>query len=579
MERFAQLYQALDSSTSTRAKLDALKAHWARAEPADAAWAVYFLSGGRPRRALTLAEMRQWAAQAAGIDDWLFEASYQVVGDLAETISHLLPAPTRRDAAPLHEWALTRLPALRHHTAEGRKALLAEWCEGLDALERFVLFKLIAGGWRVGVSKQLIIRSLAEHAQLPPTLVAQRMMGYTDASRSPDAPAFLRLIAPAEPELDGPQGIQPFPFFLAHALDAEPASLGTLPDWLIEWKFDGIRAQIVHRGGQTGIWSRGEELLTDAFPDLIAALSHMPDGTVLDGEIIALAHGATEQAPPSPLGGLRPAPFAQLQKRILRKRLTAALLAEVPVAFVPYDVLQWRHRDLRTLPQHARRQLLEDEVAPSCGLQPSPLVHARDWDELALLRRSARHHGVEGLMLKHREARYGRGRTRSDGVWLKWKLDPMTVDAVLIYAQAGHGRRANLYTDHTFAVWSRPPVDAAEAQSVVDAIAARQPPRAGALQLVTFAKAYSGLTDAELSAIDKVIRQTTVDKFGPVRSLRPSLVFELGFEGIAESPRHKSGLAVRFPRILRWRVDKPLHEADTLGHLRQWLEATDVPQG
>ncbi|MBH2015791.1 MAG: ATP-dependent DNA ligase [Burkholderiales bacterium] len=573
MQRFAQLFQSLDLSTSTRDKVEALKRHWASCDPADAAWAAYFLSGGRPRRALSTTELRQWAAQRAGIDDWLFEACYQAVGDLAETVSHLLPPPSRRDDLGLSDWMHERLLPLRDTPTPApaglRLAQLSDWCDGLEPLQRFVLFKLIGGGWRVGVSKQLVIRSLAEHAGLPSTLVAQRMMGYTDARHRPDAAAFLRLVAPSEQASDALQGTQPFPFFLAHPLDGEPASLGPIGDWLIEWKFDGIRAQLVRRDGECGIWSRGEELLSESFPELMAQLATWPDGTALDGEILALCTDAP--APPSPLGELRPAPFAQLQKRILRKRLTPALLAEIPVAFVPYDVLEWQGQDQRSRPQRERRQLLEEAVAPRCGLRASPRVSAEDWPGAARARQQARELGVEGLMLKHQAARYGVGRTRTDGVWLKWKLEPMTVDAVLIYAQAGHGRRASLYTDYTFAVWSRPPRDAHEAQAVVEAIAAREPARADGLQLVTFAKAYSGLTDAEITAVDKVIRQTTVEKFGPVRSLRPTLVFELGFEGISASSRHKSGVAVRFPRILRWRLDKPLHEADALVQLTRWL--------
>ena len=580
MQRFAQLFQSLDLSTSTRDKVEALKRHWAISDPADAAWAAYFLSGGRPRRALSTTELRQWAAQRAGIDDWLFESCYQTVGDLAETVSHLLPPPSRCDDLGLSAWMHERLLPLKDAGTQGpagtSQALLNEWCDGLDTVQRFVLFKLLGGGWRVGVSKQLVIRSLAEHAGLPSTLVAQRMMGYTDARHRPDASAFLRLIAPSEHASDALRGTQPCPFFLAHGLDGQPETLGPVADWLIEWKFDGIRAQLVRRDGEWGIWSRGEELLSESFPDLMAQLATWPDGTVLDGEILALRTDATAPAPapgspPPPLGELRPAAFAQLQKRILRKRLTPALLAEVPVAFVPYDVLEWQGCDQRARPQHERRELLDKEVAPRCGLRASPRVSADTWQAAARHRELARELGVEGLMLKHRASRYGVGRTRADGLWLKWKLDPMTVDAVLIYAQAGHGRRANLYTDYTFAVWSRPPRDADEAQQVVGAIAAREPAQAGALQLVTFAKAYSGLTDAEIAAVDKVIRQTTVDKFGPVRSLRPTLIFELGFEGISESSRHKSGVAVRFPRILRWRHDKPLHEADTLGCLTRWL--------
>jgi DNA ligase-1 len=390
-------------------------------------------------------------------------------------------------------------------------------------------------------------------------------MGYTDARHQPSAHDFDQLVAP---ELSAAQGLQPYPFFLAHPLDTLPAS--PVDDWLAEWKFDGIRAQIVRRQGGTGLWSRGEEVLNEAFPELMAHCQYWPDGTVLDGEIVV-----RDDLPPAPHAAApllpwdwRPAPFARLQTRIRRKQVTRAVMREHPAVFVPYDLLEWQGQDLRGQAQATRRTMLE-HLAPTLGLTPSPLVPARDWPDWQAQRLRARDAGLEGLMLKHRDARYGTGRTRSDGVWLKWKLDPMTVDAVLVYAQAGHGRRANLYTDYTLAVWNRPPANEAEVQAVLDAIATRQPPAPGGLQLVTFAKAYSGLTDEELKAVDKVIRQTTVDRYGPVRSLRPSLVFELGFEGIGPSPRHKSGVAVRFPRILRWRTDKRLQDADTMTTLQR----------
>ena len=329
-----------------------------------------------------------------------------------------------------------------------------------------------------------------------------------------------------------------------------------------------MRAQVVRRDGQCGVWSRGEELINEAFPDVLAQAQPWPDGTVMDGEIVV-------REPCTPLSGTgnplpwdwRPAPFARLQTRLQRHQPGRALLNSTPATFVPYDLLEWQGQDLRQWPQHARRDKL-NTVANALALEVSPALLANTWEDVAQWRAQARHAGLEGLMLKHRTSRYGLGRTRSEGLWLKWKLDPMTVDAVLIYAQAGHGRRANLYTDYTFAVWSRPPQDEAEVQSVLEAISQRQPPTPGGLQLVTFAKAYSGLSDAELQVVDKVIRQTTVDRYGPVRSLLPSLVFEVAFEGINASPRHKSGVAVRFPRILRWRTDKGLKDADTLHNLQ-----------
>ena len=561
MRHFAALFQALDASTATNAKVAALADYFRAAPPADAAWAVYFLCGGKPRQVLPMALLRQLACQRAGIDDWLFEACYQAVGDLAETIAHVLPAPAACSDHGLAHWVEERLLPLRGLAPEEQLARVGAAFDELDTAGRFLLVKLIGGGFRVGVSKLLVQRALADVAGLDPKLLAQRLMGYTDgrttAGATPSAARYLQLLAPDTGT--GPDAGQPYPFFLAHALQAEPATLGDPAGWLVEWKYDGIRAQLVKRAGQVWIWSRGEELVSDRFPEIVALAQALPDGTVLDGEVLVWPDA---DAPPRP--------FQLLQQRIARKTLTKKILAEVPVVFVAYDLLEDGGVDQRAQPQHLRRARLQQRLAGS-ALRLSPLVQAPDWPAYAALRATARARGVEGFMLKQQGAAYGSGRTKSDGTWWKWKIEPLTVDAVLVYAQAGHGRRASVYTDYTFAVWNRAPADAAEAQAVLEAIARREPapPRdAPALQLVPFAKAYSGLTDAEFAAVDKVIRAHTLEKFGPVRSVRPTLVFELGFEGVQASPRHKSGIAVRFPRMLRIRHDKPLHEADTLLTLR-----------
>ncbi len=564
MKRFAQLFAELDASTATGAKVDALKRYFAQATSADAAWAVYFLAGGKPRQVVPTGALRTLACQCAGIADWLFEECYQAAGDLAETIAHVLPAPSRISDVGLADWIVLRLLPLRGaEPAEQAQRIVAYWDE-LDAPGRFLLTKLIGGGFRVGVAKLLVQRALAETAGLDAKLVAQRMMGYTDGKTSPDAQRYEALIGSQAGE--PAQGGQPYPFFLAHAVDASlaefDARLGPPAGWLVEWKYDGIRAQVVRRAGQTWIWSRGEELVTERFPEVVALAQAVPDGTVLDGEILVWK----EQ---------RPAPFNLLQQRIGRKTLTKRVLADAPVNFIAYDVLEWQGSDVRELPQRERRQWLE-QLAGSAAMMLSPLETRATWAELAALREESRARGVEGFMLKHRDARYGSGRRKqadlAGGTWWKWKIAPLSVDAVLIYAQAGHGRRASVYTDYTFAVWSRAPRDSAEAQAVVDAIARRAAPlQPDGLQLVAFAKAYSGLTDEEFGEVDRVIRQTTLEKFGPVRSVKPTLMFELGFEGINRSPRHKSGIAVRFPRMLRIRADKPLHEADTLQSLEALL--------
>ncbi|MYN08365.1 ATP-dependent DNA ligase [Pseudoduganella aquatica] len=538
MREFARLYAELDETTSTSRKLDALQAFFASAAPENAAWAVYFLAGGKPRQAVPVKLLRQYATEFAGLDEWLFDECYHAVGDLAETIAHILPAPSRRSDAGLAEWVEQRIAPLRGAAPETiREALFRYWDE-LETRERFLLSKLIGGGFRVGVSRLLVTRALSAIAAVDGKVIAQRLMGWTDGRVSPTAQGFLQLVSAQSADEHAQRGGQPYPFFLAHQLQAAPESLGALEDWQAEWKYDGMRAQLVCREGKNWLWSRGEELITDRFPEL-AALA-LPEGTVIDGEILVWR------------GADAPAPFADLQKRIARKTLSARMLGELPAVLVAYDLLEQDGADLRALPQRERRAMLEGLVAALAlpALRLSPLVQAQSWEQLAGIRAESRARGVEGLMLKAASAQYGVGRTKDVGTWWKWKIDPYSVDAVLIYAQAGHGRRASLYTDYTFAVW-----DGEE----------------DGRQLVPFAKAYSGLTDAEIAQVDNAIRRTTIEKFGPVRSVKPSMVFEIGFEGIALSPRHKSGIAVRFPRILRRRDDKTVEDADTLETLKGLL--------
>ena len=561
MKRFAQLFNELDASTATNAKVDALKRYFDEATDADAAWAVYFLSGGKPRQVVGSGVLSELARRIAGIEPWLFDECYQAVGDLAETIAHVLPTAEHTSDVGLAEWVEQRLLPLRAATPEQQAERIAGYWRELDATGRFLLTKLIGGGFRVGVSKLLVQRALAAHAGLDAKLVAQRMMGYTDKTARPDAAGYRALLAHESVQTAADSG-QPYPFFLAHALEQPLAEfdtkLGPPSDWLVEWKYDGIRAQVVRRAGNIWVWSRGEELVTERFPEVIAIAGQWPDGTVVDGEILVWKDG-------------KPAPFNLLQQRIGRKLLGKKILADAPVSFMAYDLLEWQGEDIRAWPQHRRREALL--ALP--GLMVSPPVEGNSWAELEAVRQESRARGVEGFMLKHRDARYGSGRTKADGTWWKWKIAPLSVDCVLIYAQAGHGRRASVYTDYTFAVWNRQPANADEAKAVLEAIERREPAQPDGLQLVPFAKAYSGLTDEEFRDVDRVIRATTLEKFGPVRSVRPTMVFELGFEGINHSSRHKSGIAVRFPRMLRIRSDKPLHEADTLATLQALMSHSD----
>ncbi|MBK5544978.1 ATP-dependent DNA ligase [Pseudomonas sp. TH04] len=543
MKAFAELYANLDATTSSNAKLAALQTYFRQAPPQDAAWAVYFLSGGRPRQLVPTRLLRDMATEASGIEPWLFEESYQSVGDLAETISLLLPESTYTSEDGLAVWLEEKLLPLRGlPPLELAERLPALWAQ-LDQPSLMVCIKLITGSFRVGVSKLLVTRALAAMADLDSKRVAQRLVGYTDLSNRPTAEGYLKLIAAESSDEHAQRGGQPYPFFLAHGL-AQPveqfdALLGSPADWQVEWKWDGIRAQLVKREGRLWVWSRGEELVTERFPELHSLVSGLPDGTVIDGEIVVWKDAVQ--------------PFARLQQRIGRKTLSKKVLEDAPVAVLAYDLLEYQGEDWRNHTQAERRAQLEQVIA-QCNqpiLLPSPLLTGDSWADLAQQREDSRRLGVEGMMLKAREGLYGVGRTKDMGVWWKWKVDPFSVDAVLIYAQRGHGRRASLYSDYTFAVWDGPP--------------------GTERTLVPFAKAYSGLTDEEMRKVDAIVRKTTLEKFGPVSSVTPSMVFELGFEGIALSKRHKSGIAVRFPRMLRWRQDKAVDEADNLGALQDLL--------
>lgn len=568
MKAFAQLYANLDETTSTNAKRQFLEDYFRQAQPADAAWAVYFLSGGRPRQLVPTKILRELAIKLANVPEWLFEESYQAVGDLAETFSLLLPEAEQTSDEGLAWWLENALLPLRGLPPEELHERLPPLWAQLDRASLMLCLKLITGSFRVGVSKLLVTRALAQMAGLDSKRVAQRLVGYTDLSHRPVADSYLKLIAEESSDEHAQRGGQPYPFFLAHSLqqpvDQFDTLLGPSSDWQVEWKWDGIRAQLVKRDGRLWIWSRGEELVSDRFPELHSLTASLPDGTVIDGEIVVWKTPPPADVAPedfslddaSSTSADAPAvqPFALLQQRIGRKTLSKKILEEIPVVVLAYDLLEWHGEDWRSRPQHERRTQMEQVIAQAADpvLRPSPVLTGEDWLDLGRQREASRTLGVEGMMLKARDSLYGVGRTKDMGTWWKWKVDPFSVDAVLIYAQAGHGRRASLYSDYTFAVWDGPP-------------------EASERTLVPFAKAYSGLTDEEMRKVDAIVRKTTVEKFGPVRSVTPTLVFELGFEGIALSKRHKSGIAVRFPRMLRWRHDKPVAEADSLATLQDLL--------
>ncbi len=471
-----------------------------------------------------------------------YQESYDAVGDIAETIALLLPPPEHSSDRALAEWVEGRLLPLRGRGEDDQRAAMLDAWRELDDRQRFVWNKLISGGFRVGVSQQLVTRALGEAGGIDPAVVAHRLMGDWE----PTPEFFARLMARDAADADISR---PYPFFLAYALEQPLEDLGDRAEWQAEWKWDGIRSQLIRRGGRTFLWSRGEELVTERYPELAAVGDALPDGTAIDGEILPWSEGNV-------------LPFAQLQRRIGRKAVTKAILAQVPVVIMAYDLLELGGEDIRDRPLHGRRAALADRVAalgaesPTLAhrLQLSPIVDAPSWDELARARAGSREMQAEGLMLKRRDSVYGVGRRRGD--WWKWKVQPHTIDAVLIAAQRGSGKRASLYTDYTFGVWDR---------------------EKGTL--VSIAKAYSGLTDAEIRQVDAFVRRNMVEKFGPVRTVKPELVFELAFEGLNRSSRHKSGIAVRFPRILRWRTDKPAAEADSLDSVRALLPPEEQKTG
>jgi len=535
MRRFATLYEALDTTTSINAKVDAMVDYFTTAPAEDAAWAVFLLMGQRFKRLVRSASLREWATAAADMPAWLFEECYASVGDLAETITLVLDE--RGDIAeghdlPLHRWVIERIEPLRRLEPDEQQAEITSWWRALPRRERFVVNKLLTGALRVGVSRTLVERAVARVADLPRETVAHRLMGGWDAS----AGAWRALIAQDDGEADL---ARPYPFFLAYALDEPLDALGDVADWMIEDKWDGIRGQLIRRGGETFLWSRGEDLVTERYPEIEAMAAALPDGTVLDGEILAWRDGA-------------PLPFSVLQKRIGRKRVGKKTLADAPVTFMAYDQLEHAGEDLRERPGHERRACLEATLQGLDGFELSTIVDVSSWSDVEAHRASARDRRVEGLMLKRRDAPYGVGRKR--GAWFKHKLAPITIDAVLIYAQAGHGKRASLFTDYTFAVWRDD-------------------------ELTPIAKAYSGLDNAEIRELDRWIRSNTIERFGPVRSVPAEHVFEIAFEGLHRSTRHKSGLAVRFPRIARWRRDKGPGDADHLDRLVEMVERLERGEG
>ena len=549
MRRFTRLFHDLDGTTRTADKVQALVAYFRETPAEDAAAALAVLSGRRQRRGVTTTLLRGWAADAAGIPLWLLEESYAAVGDLAETLALVLPEGdgTAEPEGLAATIARTIEPLAAAGEDEKRQIIHDTW-RRLRRDERVVWHKLITGGFRVGVARTLVARALAELAGVDAATMAHRLMGLSAIT-----PEAYQALLDADATVNDPT--RPYPFFLASPLEDAVESLGDVAAWSAEWKWDGMRAQLIRRGDVRVLWTRGEELASDAFPELIAAADQLPDGCVLDGEVLASV-------------GDRLLGFQALSRRAGRRRVTPKQVREIPCVFVAYDLLEAEGVDLREQPLAERRARLAALGLPTFGdqgqsgaagsedaadpprLYGSPRVAATSWDDLARARATSRQRGVEGLMLKRLESPYRVGRTRGD--WWKWKVEPLEVDAVLLYAQAGHGRRASLHTDYTLGVWDGD-------------------------TLVPVAKAYSGLTDAEIVEVDRLIRQTTRERHGPVRVVEPTLVFQIAFDAIAVSNRHKSGVAMRFPRIGRWRRDKRPEEAGQLDELRALLSPAHPP--
>jgi DNA ligase 1 len=528
MEMFAELVTEISSSTKTNEKLEALINYFRQAPDKDKVWVIAIFSGRRPKRAVNTTQLLTWCIEVAGIPGWLFGESYHTVGDLAETIALLLPDadPRLRKTMDLSEYLEKFIEIEKQEESIRKDFILTSWAQ-MTQNEQFVFNKLITGAFRIGVSQKMMVNALGKTVSLAPSVIAHRISGNWD----PVTTGFTQLLSEESVAVDFSK---PYPFYLAYAFDEELQMLGDPAEWQAEWKWDGIRGQMIKRNNQLFVWSRGEELMTDKFPEYNALAEHLPDGVVLDGEIIPGRDGI-------------PLPFALLQTRIGRKNVTKKQLQEAPICFFAYDLLEWQGEDWRERPMSERRSKLEEVVASinHTTIQLSPVITFDSWDDLSAIRNRSRDMNSEGLMLKKKSSIYQVGRKRGD--WWKWKIDPLTIDAVMIYAQKGSGRRSNLYTDYTFAV------------------------RDGD-KLVAFTKAYSGLTDKEFAQVDYFVKRHSIEKFGPVRTVKPELVFEIAFEGIAASNRHKSGVALRFPRISRWRTDKKPEEINTLDDLKQMLE-------
>lgn len=526
MKEFSHLIKSLEQTTQTNKKVKSLVEFFQNADEKDKVWAIALFTHKRPKRQVNTRQLREWVIDSSGLPEWLFEESYYVVGDLAETLALVHPSGQRENEQPLDYW-IHYLYGLKDKDDNEKKQKIIDAWQQLNTDEKFIFNKLITGGFRIGVSKNLIIKALSQYSGETTEVISHRLMG----NWNPFETDFQTLVLEKSPNENASK---PYPFYLAYPVEKEISGLGDVKEWSAEWKWDGIRSQLIKRGGEWFLWSRGEELITDKFPEFGEVIDHLPDGIVIDGELLPFKDG-------------KPLDFGVLQTRIARKNLTKKIMNDAPPIIKAYDLLEYQGKDIRSNSYDIRRNklvsLLNSEVIKS-KIIISESVPFSSWEELENKRTLSRENSAEGFMLKRKDSVYKSGRKRGD--WFKWKVDPMTIDAVLIYAQKGHGRRADLFSDYTFAVWRGE-------------------------ELVSFAKAYSGLTDKEMQEVSNWVKKNTLEKFGPVRTVKPELVFEVAFEGIHTSKRHKSGIALRFPRIKRWRKDKKIKEANTLADLKKFL--------
>lgn len=529
MEKFATFIHELEISNKTNDKIDAIVRYLDVASQEDKIWLVALFTGKRPKRSINTKLLKEWAIEIAAIPEWLFVESYHTVGDLGETISLILPKPTHKISKSISTW-INELAALNKQDDADKKEYVLNTWDGLEVQERLIFNKLIGGGFRVGVSHKLLVNAIAKHSGIEANKIMHSLMGKW----LPNETNYADLIN----GLDLDTNIsQPYPFCLAYPLEQEIENIGTPNEWQAEWKWDGIRGQIIKRKNELFIWSRGEELITNQFPELEKLIEILPDGCVIDGEILSVEDDKVQS-------------FNSLQKRLNRKTISKKQLEETPIGFYCYDILEYNYEDWREKPMAERRALLEQimsDLPDNKTIYLSHVIEFESWVELATIRQGAREMNSEGLMLKKLSSPYNTGRKRGD--WWKWKIEPYSIDAVMIYAQKGAGRRSNFYTDYTFAVKDGE-------------------------KLLSIAKAYSGLTDKEIREVDSFVKRNAIEKFGPVRTVKPELVFELAFEGIAESGRHKAGIALRFPRIKRWRKDKKADEINTIEDLKNLLNST-----